>query len=90
MGVKGAALATIISEFICFIWSINVLIRALKRSDIVGKAKYNFEQQKRIIAESIPAILQRSIIAIGVSFRGKLYCLCMAGRMDCWVSDRLR
>lgn len=67
MGVKGAALATVISEFICFCWSFFVLRKALRKIDFAGKASYDIEQQKLIVSESIPAIMQRSVIAIGVT-----------------------
>ena len=67
MGVKGAAIATVISEIICFIWSVSVMVKEFSNLNIHGKSNYDFEQQNIIVRESVPAIMQRSIIAIGVT-----------------------
>ncbi|SDB14716.1 putative efflux protein, MATE family [Pseudobutyrivibrio sp. YE44] len=73
LGVAGAALATVIAEFICCIWSSSVLYRTLIRLKIKDwNKKIELEETRRIVNASVPAIVQRSVIAIGVTIMQSL------------------
>lgn len=72
MGILGAAVATVISEVICFLFGVVMLCRLLGQMKGNEGYKYDFNEQEKIINESIPAILQRSVIAIGVTLMQSL------------------
>lgn len=72
LGVKGAAIATVISEIICLLFGVVMLVKLLCQMDGTQVYKYDFKEQEKIINESIPAVLQRSVIAIGVTLMQSL------------------
>lgn len=72
MGILGAAVATVISEVICFLFGVVMLCRLLGQMKGNEGYRYDFNEQEKIINESIPAILQRSVIAIGVTLMQSL------------------
>lgn len=72
MGILGAAVATVISEVICFLFGVIMLCRLLGQMKGNEGYRYDFNEQEKIINESIPAILQRSVIAIGVTLMQSL------------------
>ena len=72
MGILGAAVATVISEVICFLFGVVMLCRLLGQIKGNERYRYDFNEQEKIINESIPAILQRSVIAIGVTLMQSL------------------
>jgi len=72
LGVKGAAIATVISEIICLLLGVVMLVKLLCQMDGTQVYKYDFKEQEKIINESIPAVLQRSVIAIGVTLMQSL------------------
>lgn len=72
MGILGAAVATVISEIICFLFGVIMLCRLLGQMKGNEGYRYDFNEQEKIINESIPAILQRSVIAIGVTLMQSL------------------
>ena len=72
LGVKGAAIATVISEIICLLFGVVMLAKLLCQMDGTQVYKYDFKEQEKIINESIPAVLQRSVIAIGVTLMQSL------------------
>ena len=72
LGVKGAAIATVISEIICLLFGVVMLVKLLRQMDGTQVYKYDFKEQEKIINESIPAVLQRSVIAIGVTLMQSL------------------
>jgi len=72
LGVKGAAIATVIAEIICLLFGVVMLVKLLCQMDGTQVYKYDFKEQEKIINESIPAVLQRSVIAIGVTLMQSL------------------
>ena len=72
MGVKGAAIATVVSEIICFIFVAVMLVKLVAQLNGTQVYKYDINEQQKIIKESVPAVLQRSVIAIGVTLMQSL------------------
>ena len=72
LGIMGAALATVISEIVCFMWGLALIRKLFKQ--LKGNEKYYYDPREgeEIIRESIPAILQRSVISIGVTLMQSL------------------
>ena len=72
LGIKGAAIATVIAETLCFLFGVVMLFKLLRQIKGNQVYKYDFNEQEKIINESIPAVLQRSVIAIGVTLMQSL------------------
>ncbi len=72
LGIFGAAVATVISEVICFAWGTIMIAKLLRQIKGREDYKYDIAQQNKIIKESFPAVLQRSVIAIGVTLMQSL------------------
>ena len=72
LGILGAAVATVISEVICFVWGTIMITKLLRQVKVREDYKYDIAQQNKIIRESFPAVLQRSVIAIGVTLMQSL------------------
>lgn len=69
MGVRGAAIATLISEGISAVLSVLFLFKRIKKIDSCKSIKlFNFSIFKSIGRIALPSILQQSIISIGNLF----------------------
>ncbi len=65
MGVRGIAMATLISQIIACALSLTVLIIRLKKTDGKAEKKFSLPHLKKVSSIAIPSIFQQSVISIG-------------------------
>lgn len=69
MGVRGAAVATLISQGVSSVLSLLFLLKSIRSMEIKNKIKmFDFKILRNISKIAIPSILQQSIVSIGNLF----------------------